>query len=93
LAQQFGTSYQQFAVAYQLAWTIFWWHEDFSAYLSLYERDARKGLLFDSFHYEHMLIMEIEMISIWKRGNNAAFKEGPFCLITGFCESRMTTNV
>lgn len=37
LAQEFGTLYQQFEVAYQRAWTTFWWHEDFSTYVQLYQ--------------------------------------------------------
>lgn len=37
LAKEFGSDYQQFEVAYQLAWTTFWWHEDFPTYLKLYQ--------------------------------------------------------
>ena len=37
LAKEVGSDYQQFEVAYQLAWTTFWWHEDFPTYLKLYQ--------------------------------------------------------
>ena len=37
LAKEFGSDYQQFEAAYQLAWTTFWWHEDFPTYLKLYQ--------------------------------------------------------
>jgi len=38
LAREHGNEYQQFEVVYQLAWTTFWWHEDFSTYVKIYPR-------------------------------------------------------
>ena len=42
LANKYGSAYQQFEVAYQFAWTTFWWHEDFSTYIDLYQRVENK---------------------------------------------------
>jgi len=38
LAKEHGNEYQQFEVAYQLAWTTFWWHEDLPSYMDSYPR-------------------------------------------------------
>jgi tetratricopeptide (TPR) repeat protein len=38
LAKKCGNIYQQFEVAYQNAWTTFWWYEDFSTYIDMYKQ-------------------------------------------------------
>ncbi len=40
-ARTFGTNSQQVEVEYQLAWTQFWWYEDFNRFLSTYEAFIR----------------------------------------------------
>jgi tetratricopeptide (TPR) repeat protein len=36
IATKYGTRHQQLLVAYQHAWTAYWWHEDFEEYCNLY---------------------------------------------------------
>lgn len=38
LANECGSVYQKFDAVYQFAWTTFWWHEDFIAYVDLYKK-------------------------------------------------------
>lgn len=44
MADQFGTSQQQFEVLYQMAWTAYWWHEDFGTLAGLYPEIERLAL-------------------------------------------------
>ncbi len=36
IADEHGNVYQQFEAVYQMAWTTFWWHEDFGTFLNIY---------------------------------------------------------
>lgn len=50
LAQECGSVYQQFEVAYQLAWTTFWWHEDFSTYIDTYQKVEERVINTDNIY-------------------------------------------
>jgi hypothetical protein len=37
LAEQHGTSQQQLRIAYNRAWTLFWWYEDYASFMKAYD--------------------------------------------------------
>lgn len=64
LATEMGTDYQHFEIAYQQAWTYFWWHEDYKAYIQLYKIVEELALNTDN-------VYNLERLSnLWNLLNN-----------------------
>jgi len=66
LAKEFGTKHQQFDVAYQFAWTTYWWHEDFPTYLSLYQEAEEQADPDNVYNLERLSNLWMSLNSIRK---------------------------
>lgn len=83
LAEKVGNTYQQFEAAYQLAWTTFWWHEDFSTYIELYQ-PVEDAVL----NTEHVYNLE-RLTNLWY-GLNHMRKEGNKLITDATFQQRTT---
>ena len=82
LAKEYGSKHQQFDVAYQYAWTTYWWHEDFLTYLSLYQEVERQA--------DPDNVYNLERLSNLWMGLNSLRKHEPKLVSEDFFAARTT---
>jgi len=70
VAKEHGTQHQQLLAAYELAWTTFWWFEDFKQFGSLYEEVEKhaKGTL-NAYELELLTNLWINLYAAVDRGS------------------------
>lgn len=87
MALKYGTDRQRVEAAYQWAWTLFWWYEDYSAFIEQYgvvENRARGS----------RNVYDLEQLSnLWQCLNGIAWSGVPDPKTTSMCQARMGTLV